>query len=121
MPFSNLIEAINGKPVRDFAALVNVPETHEFEDRVMLTASRSVLAAASDTSPRSGGLSLQVEAIGSKLWRHRTNVQRLGPDYNLSDQGIAQSVWFSESGLVKFPARSGRLREQCPRDVLTLR
>jgi S1-C subfamily serine protease len=36
----DVIEAIDGKPVKDFAALVNVLDTHEFGDRVTLTVRR---------------------------------------------------------------------------------
>jgi S1-C subfamily serine protease len=36
----DVIEAIDGKPVKDFGALVNVLDTHDFGDRVTLTVRR---------------------------------------------------------------------------------
>jgi len=36
----DIIEAVNGKPVASFAALINVLDTHEFGDRIALTVRR---------------------------------------------------------------------------------
>jgi S1-C subfamily serine protease len=37
----DVIEAIDGKPVKDFASLVNMLDTHEFGDRITLTVRRN--------------------------------------------------------------------------------
>jgi S1-C subfamily serine protease len=36
-----VIEAVDGKPVKDFASLVNVLDAHEFGDRITLTVLRA--------------------------------------------------------------------------------
>ena len=36
----DIIEAVDGRPVKDFAALINVLDNHEFGDRITLTVRR---------------------------------------------------------------------------------